>query len=134
MLFRSDLVAGPDGADPEAAIDAYINAIEDGLLKTMAKMGISTVESYQGAQIFEAVGLSSDFVAEYFEGTENRTDGIGIDEIESDLLDRHEVAWSGDAEMERVGEYENRSGGIYHQWNPETVSTLQQAVSGFHWW
>ena len=124
----TDLVAGPDGADPGLAIDAYINAIEDGLLKTMAKMGISTVESYQGAQIFEAVGLSSDFVAEYFEGTENRTDGIGIAEIESDLLDRHEVAWSGDAEMERVGEYENRSGGIYHQWNPETVSTLQQAV------
>jgi len=124
----TDLVAGPDGADPEKAIDAYINAVEDGLLKTMAKMGISTVESYQGAQIFEAVGLSSDFVAEYFEGTENRTEGIGLEEIESDLLSRHEVAWSEDAEMERVGEYENRSGGIYHQWNPQTVSTLQQAV------
>jgi len=124
----TDLVAGPDGADPSRAIDAYINAIEDGLLKTMSKMGISTVESYQGAQIFEAVGLSSEFIAEYFEGTENRTEGIGVEEIESDLLDRHEVAWSGDAEMERVGEYENRSGGIYHQWNPQTVSTLQQAV------
>jgi glutamate synthase (ferredoxin) len=124
----TDLVAGPDGADPSKAIDAYINAVEDGLLKTMAKMGISTVESYQGAQIFEAVGLSSDFVAEYFEGTENRTEGVGIEEIESDLVDRHEVAWSDDAEMERVGEYENRSGGIYHQWNPQTVSTLQQAV------
>ncbi len=125
----ADLVAGPDGADVSTAIDAYINAIEDGLLKTMAKMGISTVESYQGAQIFEAVGLSADFVAEYFEGTENRTEGIGIEEIESDLLDRHEVAWSDDdIDMERVGEYENRTGGIYHQWNPQTVSTLQRAV------
>ncbi|MFT4946647.1 MAG: glutamate synthase (ferredoxin) [Natronomonas sp.] len=123
----TDLVAGPDGADPEKAIDAYINAIEDGLLKTMAKMGISTVESYQGAQIFEAVGLSSDLVEEYFEGTENRTDGIGLEEIESDLRDRHEVAWN-DGDMERVGEYENRTGGIYHQWNPQTVSTIQQAV------
>jgi len=124
----TDLVAGPDGAHPGEAIDAYIGAVEDGLLKTMAKMGISTVESYQGAQIFEAVGLSGSFVAEYFEGTENRTEGIGIEEIESDLLARHEHAWGADGEMERVGEYENRTGGIYHQWNPETVSTLQQAV------
>ncbi|WP_436901108.1 glutamate synthase large subunit [Halovenus halobia] len=123
----TDLVAGPDGADPNKAIDAYINAVEDGLLKTMAKMGISTVESYQGAQIFEAVGLSSELVDEYFEGTENRTEGIGLDEIESDLLDRHKVAWN-DGDIERVGEYENRTGGIYHQWNPETVSTIQQAV------
>ncbi|WP_436934855.1 glutamate synthase large subunit [Halovenus marina] len=124
----TDLVAGPDGADPSKAIDAYINAVEDGLLKTMAKMGISTVESYQGAQIFEAVGLSSDFVAEYFEGTENRTEGIGIEEIESDLDTRHDVAWGDDPQMERVGEYENRTGGIHHQWNPDTVGTVQQAV------
>ena len=124
----TDLVAGPDGADPTRAIDAYMNAVEDGLLKTMSKMGISTVESYQGAQIFEAVGLSSDFIAEYFEGTENRTEGIGMEEIETDLERRHEVAWSDDADMERVGEYENRSNGIYHQWNPQTVSHLQQAV------
>jgi len=125
----TDLVAGPDGADEEVAIDAYINAIEDGLLKTMSKMGISTVESYQGAQIFEAVGLSSDFVAEYFEGTENRTEGIGIEEIESDLTKRHDVAWEDDdPQMERVGEYENRTGGIFHQWNPDTVGAIQQAV------
>jgi Glutamate synthase domain 2 len=124
----TDLVAGPDGAHPGEAIDAYIEAVESGLLKTMAKMGISTVESYQGAQIFEAVGLSGSFVAEYFEGTENRTEGIGIEEIESDLLARHQHAWGDDGEMERVGEYENRTGGIYHQWNPQTVSTLQQAV------
>ncbi|MFC7134068.1 MULTISPECIES: glutamate synthase large subunit [Salinibaculum] len=124
-----DLVTGPDGANLETAIDAYINAVEDGLLKTMSKMGISTVESYQGAQIFEAVGLSSDFVAEYFEGTENRTQGIGIAEIEDDLEKRHTVAWAEEEpQMERVGEYENRSGGIYHSWNPNTVGKLQQAV------
>jgi len=64
-----DLVTGPDGADTDRAIRSYVTAVEDGLLKTMARMGISTVESYQGAQIFEAVGLDSDFVAEYFEGT-----------------------------------------------------------------
>jgi len=123
-----DLVAGPDGAELSTAIDAYVNALEDGLLKTMAKMGISTVESYQGAQIFEAVGLSSDFVAEYFEGTANRTEGIGIEEIEDDLLDRHEVAWGDEPDLERQGEFENRSGGIHHQWNPSTVGKVQQAV------
>ena len=124
-----DLVAGPDGANLETAIEAYMGAVEDGLLKTMAKMGISTVESYQGAQIFEAVGLSSDFVEEYFAGTTSRTEGIGIEEVESDLRKRHTVAFGDDdPQMERQGEYEHRSDGIHHQWNPETVGTLQQAV------
>ncbi|OLZ39671.1 glutamate synthase subunit alpha [Natrinema saccharevitans] len=125
-----DITAGPDGADTEVAIDAYINAVEDGLLKIMAKMGISTVESYQGAQIFEAVGLDSDLVAEYFEGTENRTEGIGLAEIEEDLRERHATAF-GDGEepdLDRHGEFEHRSGGIHHQWNPDTVGALQQAV------
>ncbi len=124
----SDLVAGPDGADEADAIAAYQKALEDGLLKTMAKMGISTVASYQGAQIFEAVGLSSDFVAEYFEGTEIRTEGIGLEQVEEDVLARHVVAYGDDPELEVQGEYEHRSAGIHHQWNPKTVGTLQQAV------
>ncbi len=126
-----DITAGPDGADTEVAIDAYVNAVEDGLLKIMAKMGISTVESYQGAQIFEAVGLDSDLVAEYFEGTENRTEGIGLAEIEEDLRERHATAFDNDGEesdLDRHGEFEHRSGGIHHQWNPDTVGALQQAV------
>ncbi|MDQ2053004.1 glutamate synthase large subunit [Halobellus sp. H-GB7] len=124
----ADVVAGPDGADESEAIAAYKKALEDGLLKTMAKMGISTVESYQGAQIFEAVGLDSGFVAEYFEGTEIRTEGIGIDVIEEDVQTRHTVAYGNDPELDRQGEYEHRSDGIHHQWNPQTVGTLQQAV------
>ncbi|WP_132061465.1 glutamate synthase large subunit [Halorussus amylolyticus] len=130
LAFESiaDLVAGPDGAEEADAIDAYVGALEDGLQKTMAKMGISTVESYRGAQIFEAVGLDSDFVAEYFEGTENRTEGIGIDEIEADLRARHEVGFGDDPELDRQGEFEHRSNGLHHQWNPQTVSTLQRAV------
>ncbi len=123
----ADLVAGPDGADAEAAVAAYVSALEDGLLKTMAKMGISTVESYQGAQVFEAVGLDSDFVAEYFEGTENRTEGVGVEEIEADLRERHEAAFD-DPDVERRGEFEHRSNGIHHQWNPSTVGALQSAV------
>jgi glutamate synthase (NADPH/NADH) large chain len=123
-----DVVAGPDGADETEAIAAYKKALEDGLLKTMAKMGISTVESYQGAQIFEAVGLDSDFVEEYFAGTEIRTEGIGLQQIEADLRTRHAVAYGADPDLERQGEYENRSNGIHHRWNPKTVGTLQQAV------
>jgi len=124
-----DVVAGPDGADPEEAIDAYIGALEAGLLKTMSKMGISTMESYQGAQIFEAAGLDDDFVDEYFEGTEARTGGIGIEEIASDALERHAEGFDTDVEeLDRQGEYEFRSNGIFHQWNPQTVNALQRAV------
>ncbi|WP_430506528.1 glutamate synthase large subunit [Haloparvum sp. PAK95] len=124
----ADVVAGPDGADEAEAIAAYRTALEDGLLKTMAKMGISTMESYQGAQIFEAVGLSSDFVAEYFEGTETRTEGIGIDDVERKARTRHAMAFGADPELETTGEYEHRTQGVKHGWNPETVGTLQQAV------
>jgi glutamate synthase (NADPH/NADH) large chain len=127
----ADLVAGPDGADLDEAIEAYVHALEGGLLKTMARMGISTVESYQGAQIFEAVGLDDDFVAEYFEGTPAKTDGIGLDEIEEDLLTRHEAAYGDDdPDLDRSGEFEFRSGGVHHQWNPQTVNALQRAVRG----
>ena len=130
LAFQSiaDIVAGPDGADEERAIEAYIGAVEDGLLKTMAKMGISTVESYQGAQIFEAVGLDSDFVAEYFEGTTARTEGADIDDIEADLRKRYEVAFRDDPQLELQGEYEHRSSGMFHEWNPQSVGTLQKAV------
>ncbi|RAW44745.1 glutamate synthase large subunit [Halorubrum sp. 48-1-W] len=124
----ADVVAGPDGADETEAIAAYRGALEDGLLKTMAKMGISTVESYQGAQIFEAVGLDSELVGEFFEGTEIRTEGIGIEVIEDDLRTRHAMAFGVDPELETVGEYENRSSGVHHGWNPQTVGTLQKAV------
>jgi glutamate synthase (NADPH/NADH) large chain len=124
----SDIVAGPDGADEASAVEAYIKALEDGLLKTMAKMGISTVESYQGAQIFEAVGLNSDFVAEYFEGTTARTEGVDIDDIEADLRQRYEIAFEADPELEYQGEYEHRSSGMFHEWNPQSVGTLQKAV------
>ncbi|WP_435077252.1 glutamate synthase large subunit [Halococcus sp. AFM35] len=130
LAYRTiaDLTRGADGADRDAAIGAYRRALEDGLLKTMSKMGISTVQSYQGAQIFEAVGLDSRFVAEYFEGTTARTEGIGIEEIEGDLESRHAVAFDDDPDIERQGEYEHRSDGIFHEWNPQTVGALQQAV------
>ena len=123
-----DIVAGPDGAPVEEAVGAYIEALEDGLLKTMAKMGISTVESYQGAQIFEAVGLAAEFVDEYFEGTRIRTGGIDIDTVGADVRERHAAAFEDDAELDHRGEYEHRSSGLQHEWNPQTTGTLQKAV------
>ncbi|ESP89046.1 glutamate synthase large subunit [Candidatus Halobonum tyrrellensis] len=123
-----DIVAGPEGADEEQAIAAYREALEEGLLKTMAKMGISTVESYQGAQVFEAVGLDSALVGEYFEGTEIRTEGIGLGEVESDLRKRHAVGFGDDPELETQGEYENRSSGLHHGWNRNSVNALHTAV------
>ncbi|MDR9380793.1 MAG: glutamate synthase-related protein, partial [Natronomonas sp.] len=78
--------------------------------------------------IFEAVGLSSDFVAEYFEGTTARTEGVDIEDVESDLRTRYEVAFGENPELEYQGEYEHRSSGMFHEWNPQTVGTLQKAV------
>ncbi|MFD1512044.1 glutamate synthase large subunit [Halomarina rubra] len=122
-----DLVAGPDGADEEDAVEAYHHALEHGLLKTMARLGISTVESYRGAQAFEAVGLDADFVAEYFEGTPARTGGFDLDAVEEQVRSRADLAAS-DPELERQGEFAHRKTGMRHDWNPETVGTLQQAV------
>ncbi|MFW5956056.1 MAG: glutamate synthase large subunit [Halorhabdus sp.] len=119
--------------DREQALEQYRHAIEDGIQKVMAKMGISTLESYKGAQIFEAVGLASDFVAEYFEGTENRTEGIGIEQLESDLLERHDEAFdtsiAGNLDLDQGGELYWRRDGEFHQWNPNTIGKLQFATN-----
>ncbi|GGM67976.1 glutamate synthase [Halarchaeum rubridurum] len=129
METVTDLVAGPDGMDDAEAVDTYVDALEQGLLKVMSKMGISTVESYRGAQIFEAVGLNDGLVDEYFEGTPNKTSGIGLDEIEDDLRERHQQGYgSEDVDLERQGEFTNTSNGRFHQWNPQTVNALQAAV------
>ncbi|MFB6162540.1 MAG: glutamate synthase large subunit, partial [Halococcoides sp.] len=119
--------------DERAALDRYRGAIEDGLQKVMAKMGISTLESYTGAQIFEAVGLDSDFVAEYFEGTTARTGGIGIADLERDLRERHEEAYdadvAGNLDLDQGGELYWRRDGEFHQWNPNTIGALQRATN-----
>jgi glutamate synthase domain-containing protein 2/glutamate synthase domain-containing protein 1/glutamate synthase domain-containing protein 3 len=118
-----------DAAD---ALETYRHAVESGIKKVMSKMGISTLESYKGAQIFEAVGLDSEFVAEYFEGTTNRTEGIGIAEIADDLRERHELGFGADVEgtldLEQGGEFYWRRDGEFHQWNPNTIGKLQYAA------
>ncbi|MEX2129834.1 MAG: glutamate synthase large subunit [Xanthobacteraceae bacterium] len=112
----------------------YIKAIDKGLLKVMSKMGISTYQSYCGAQIFDAVGLSSDFVNQFFAGTATRIEGVGLDEIGEEAVRRHREAF-GDAPIYRHmldvgGEYAFRLRGEDHAWNPETVADLQHAVRG----
>jgi len=109
-----------------------LNAIGKGLLKTISKMGISTLSSYCGAQVFEAVGLSPELVEQHFTGTPSRIGGIGLRELAEGALARHARAYpgTGDELLPVVGLYAWRRDGEHHQWNPETIALLQHAVRG----
>ena len=118
----------------EEAIKRYIKAVDKGILKVMSKMGISTYQSYCGAQIFDAVGLRSDFVARYFTGTNSQVEGVGLEEIARETVERHQLAFSTapvlrDA-LEVGGEYAYRLRGETHMWRPSVVADLQHAVRG----
>ena len=112
--------------------DNYIAAIKKGILKTMSKMGISTLRSYAGAQLFEAIGLSHNLINEYFTGTSSRIEGIGLSEIAAEAIARQKSAFeqrpAGALELDFGGEYHYRKTGEYHLWNPITISKLQHAV------
>ncbi|WP_375407867.1 glutamate synthase large subunit [uncultured Methylobacterium sp.] len=121
----------PDLTDDEI-VYRYIKSIDKGLLKVMSKMGISTYQSYCGAQIFDAVGLNSAFVARDFFGTATTIEGIGMAEVAEETTRRHSDAF-GDAPVYRTsldvgGEYAYRLRGESHTWTPDTVATLQHAV------
>src|SRR5512143_805036 len=112
----------------------YIKAIGKGVLKVMSKMGISTYQSYCGAQIFDAVGLATDFVDKYFTGTATTVEGVGLKEIAEECVRRHANAYS-DAPVYRHmldvgGNYAWRLRGEEHAWTPDSVSRLQHAVRG----
>ncbi|MGH6826867.1 glutamate synthase large subunit, partial [Methyloceanibacter sp.] len=118
----------------EEAVKRYIKAVDKGLLKVMSKMGISTYQSYCGAQIFDAVGLRSEFVAKYFTGTNSQVEGVGLEEIARETVERHRLAFSDapvlrDA-LEVGGEYAFRIRGEAHMWRPSVVADLQHAVRG----
>ena len=117
---------------PEEAFDAYITAVKKGLLKTFSRMGISTIRSFQGSQIFEAVGLGLDLVDRYFCGTVSRIGGIGLEEIAADAAERHRRAFPLHGEPPRLldmgGAYNNRLDGEQHLLAPEAIYLLQQAV------
>jgi glutamate synthase (NADPH/NADH) large chain len=124
----------PEKLDEKEIVKRYIKSIDKGILKVMSKMGISTYQSYCGAQIFDAVGLRSDFVEQFFFGTHSRIEGVGLDEIAEETARRHRDAF-GDSpvlrhSLEVGGEYLYRLRGEAHAWTPETVATLQHAVRG----
>ena len=132
-MIREDL-HGLGGVDPAAAVKKYIKASGKGVLKIMSKMGVSTVASYTGAQIFEAIGLGRDLVDEFFTGTVSRLGGVGLDEIAQEVALRHATAHPTNPEhrahrkLELGGEYQWRREGEYHLFNPETVYRLQHST------
>jgi len=120
----------PDGMSAAEAQARAVKGIGKGLLKVMSKMGISTMPSYCGAQIFEAVGLAPEVIERYFTSTPSRIGGIGLTELAEGALARHARAYPGsdDELLPVIGLYAWRRNGEHHQWNPETISLLQHAV------
>ncbi len=123
----------PSEIDPDTAKAHFLKAMRKGLFKIISKMGISTIHSYCGAQIFEAVGLNEDFIEKYFTNTSSRIGGVGIKEIQQETLMRHKNAYKPHPVRARNlldvgGNYQWRKDGEYHQLNPEVIATLQYAV------
>ena len=120
------------GMDYEEAIYRYRKAIKKGVVKVMSKMGISTIHSYRGAQIFEAIGLNEEFVTRYFDKTASRVGGVGLAEIARETLEHHRHAYAirdvGPPMLLEGGQYQWRRDGEYHLFNPETVFRLQHAT------
>ena len=120
----------PEGIDAETASGKFIKAINKGLLKIFSKMGISTVQSYCGAQIFEAIGLNRELVSRYFTGTPSRIEGMGMRELAEETLRRHRGAYEPVPLrlLDFGSEIHYRIQGEHHNWNPETIATLQHAT------
>jgi len=128
-LRREGMISG---IDHDKAVGNYIKALNKGIVKVMSKMGISTVQSYRGAQIFEAIGLDRELIDRYFTRTHSRIGGIGLDMLATEQALRHHRAWpprpGGPPELDGGGEYQWRRDGEYHLFNPETVFKLQHST------
>jgi glutamate synthase (NADPH/NADH) large chain len=122
----------PEEVSADEVVYRYIKSVGKGLLKVMSKMGISTYQSYCGAQIFDAVGLSQTFVDKYFFGTATSIEGVGLKEVAEETVRRHDLAFGNDAVLARTldvgGEYAYRIRGEKHAWSPDVVADLQHAV------
>ncbi len=129
-LHRRGLL--PEDVTAEQAAKNFVKAINKGLLKTFSKMGISTLQSYRGAQVFEAVGLNKDLANKYFAGTASRIEGIGLDVLAREALMKHAYAFQpltdSETDLAVGGHYQYREGGEYHLLNPLTISKVQHAV------
>jgi glutamate synthase (NADPH/NADH) large chain len=128
-MVRQRILSGIDDAQ---AMKSYIKALNKGVIKVASKMGISTVQSYRGAQIFEAIGLNQEFVDKYFTWTASRIGGIGLDEVAQETGVRHHRAYPdrvvGPPELDWGGQYQWRRDGETHMLNPDTVAKLQHAA------
>ena len=110
--------------------DSYKKAALKGIVKVLSKMGISTIQSYHGAQLFEAIGISTDVINRYFTCTPSRIEGIGEDDISAEVLARHEKAFNNSVPLiclDSGGKSQWRKDGEYHLYNPETIAKLQAA-------
>ena len=127
----------PPEVDANEVVTRYIKSIGKGILKVMSKMGISTYQSYCGAQIFDAVGLRTEFVERYFTGTATTIEGVGLDEIAAETVTRHTAAFGNDPVLRNAldigGEYIYRVRGEAHVWTPDAVASLQHAVRTKSW-
>ena len=138
LVAQGRIVRSENGATvaltPEQAAQNTVKAIGKGLLKTISKMGISTIQSYRGAQIFEAVGLERGLIDRHFTGTASRIGGVGLDVLAIEALERHaragwvESARKPDSLLPVGGVYAWRRDGEHHMWNPETIALVQHAV------
>ncbi len=134
-LAHEGMLLDPQGNPLELkqALKNYGKAIDQGLLKIFSKMGISTLMSYRGAQIFEAIGLQQTLVKQFFTGTPSRIEGIDLEVIARESLTRHELAyptipWVEEPDLDGGGEHMWRRRGEYHMWNPDTIQKLQHAL------
>ncbi|MBU1448074.1 MAG: glutamate synthase large subunit [Gammaproteobacteria bacterium] len=122
----------PAGLDAKDAHKRFIKGINKGLLKVMSKMGISTYQSYCGSQIFEAIGLNSDFIEKYFPGTATHIEGIGLKEVAEEAVRTHSAAFGNDPLLANMldagGEYAYRARGEEHTWTPDSIAKLQQST------
>ncbi|MDD5097009.1 MAG: glutamate synthase large subunit [Candidatus Omnitrophica bacterium] len=116
----------------KAALKNYNKAVTDGILKILSKMGISTLRSYRGAQIFEALGLNSEFIGKYFTGTVSRIGGVGLEGIIEESIQRHNEAYAersaNEVYLSSGGVYQWKKDGEFHLWNPESIAALQDAT------
>ncbi len=141
LVYRGLIARAQNGGEAplssEAAAQNVVKAIDKGLLKTISKMGISTIQSYRGAQIFEAVGLEREVIDRHFTGTASRIGGVGLEVLAREALERHARAYpalvgGGEGVGEELlpvgGVYAWRRDGEHHMWNPETIALVQHAV------
>jgi glutamate synthase domain-containing protein 2/glutamate synthase domain-containing protein 1/glutamate synthase domain-containing protein 3 len=115
------------------ALSRYRQAVEEGVLKVLSKMGISTTDSYRGAQIFDAIGLDREVIDLCFAGTHSPLGGVGIEAIAEDVLRRHLTAYGVPPRLENPGYFKHHSGGEYHSNNPKVVDALHEAVENLDW-